>query len=116
MMKMRAAGAITACLLISACATQRPEAPREVVSAKAAEAVRDCIVQRLATGRPEGLPAPEVRTTPRVNGFLIAFPPLNHTGITVTREEGGSSRVVWTAVEAEPFGDTPDIIRACAAG
>ena len=111
---LRAAGGIAACLLLTACATQRADAPREVASNKTAEALRDCIVGRLASGRPEGLPAPEVRTSPRVNGFLIAFPPLNHTGITITRQEGGTTRVGWTAVDNEPFGDTPDLIRACA--
>ena len=116
---VRCALLLTVCGL-SACASPRA-APgttgeNEAASAKTAEALQACIVERLGEGRPAGLPAPNAGPSRTLNGYAIDFPPLAHVGILVLRNEDGTSVATWQATEPQHLGPIGAAVRGCAAG
>ena len=114
--KMLAALALAACVGVSACAMGRTDAPPavEVMSAKPAEALRDCIVAAAGRSLPAGSAAPVVTPGSSPNAYLIAFPPLTHTGVVVERRgEGAMAR--WHTLDGDRFAGMPQVIRTCAA-
>jgi predicted small secreted protein len=105
------------CAGLSACASVRG-APgggddRRGTSAKAAEALRGCRVAQLTANPLPGASAPTATAGRTFNGYAITYPQ-PHTGILVYRNEDGSSRATWEAVDAANLAPINRAVRACA--